>query len=158
MRQHSTPSLSGRSQDRGLTLVELMVGLAVMAVLVAVTVPSLSGIFNRMRLTGVANELASDLQFARTEAVRRRAAVVLQPAAGGYRITSAGLVLKDVGFARGLSFAESTVINFDQLRATSTPATLVLSNDAGTMRVQVNAMGRVALCSPAGALPGYTPC
>lgn len=145
-------------RERGFTLTELMIGLAVMAVLVSVTVPSLSGIFNRMRLTGVANELAADLQYARTEAVRRRAGVVLQPTSDGYRISSGTLELKAVTFANGLAFAESATIDFDQLRATSTPATLDLRNVAGTMRVRVNAMGRVALCAPGGTLPGYTAC
>ena len=133
-----------RAGARGFTLVELMVGLAVLAVLVSVTVPSLSGIFNRMRLTGVANELAFDLQYARSEAVRRRAGVLLQPTTDGYRITSGSVVLKDV--------------TFDQLRATSTPVTLDVRNDAGTMRVRVNALGRVALCAASGSLSGYSTC
>lgn len=148
----------GPMRERGFTLVELMVGMAVMAVLVSVTVPSLSGIFNRMRLTGVANELAADLQYARTEAVRRRAGVVLQPTSEGYRISSGTLELKEVTFASGLAFADSATVNFDQLRATSTPATLDLRNAAGTMRVRVNAMGRVALCAPSSQLPGYAAC
>lgn len=145
-------------RERGFTLTELMIGLAVLALLVSVTVPSLSGIFNRMRLTGVANELAADLQYARTEAVRRRAGVVLQPTANGYRINSGALELKSVTFASGLTFIDSATVNFDQLRATSTPATLDLRNVAGTMRVRVNAMGRVAMCAPGGDLPGYTAC
>lgn len=147
-----------RAGARGFTLVELMVGLAVLAVLVSVTVPSLSGIFNRMRLTGVANELAFDLQYARSEAVRRRAGVLLQPTSDGYRITSGSVVLKDVTFASGLIFAESSAVTFDQLRATSTPVTLDVRNDAGTMRVRVNALGRVALCAASGSLSGYSTC
>ena len=143
---------------RGFTLIELMVVLAVMAVLVSIAVPSLSGIFNRLRLTGVANELASDLQYARSEAVRRRAGVLLQPASDGYSISSGSVLIKSVTFTSGLNFTESTVITFDQLRATSTPATMDLRNAAGTMRVRVSAMGRVALCAPGGNLSGYTAC
>lgn len=150
---HNTPV-----RERGFTLIELMISLAVVAVLVSTAVPSMSGIFNRMRLTGVANELAADLQYARTEAVRRRAGVVLQPTTDGYRISSGTIELKAVTFASGLTFAESATINFDQLRATSTPATLDLRNIAGTMRVRINTMGRVSLCAPNGTLPGYTAC
>lgn len=150
---HNSPVREG-----GFTLIELMIGLAVMAILASMSVPAMSGIFNRMRLTGVANELAADLQYARTEAVRRRAGVVLQSTSDGYRISSGTLELKAVTFASGLTFAESATVDFDQLRATSTPATLDLRNIAGTMRVRINTVGRVSLCAPNGTLPGYTAC
>ena len=150
---HNSPVREG-----GFTLIELMIGLAVMAILASMSVPAMSGIFNRMRLTGVANELAANLQYARTEAVRRRAGVVLQSTSDGYRISSGTLELKAVTFASGLTFAESATVDFDQLRATSTPATLDLRNIAGTMRVRINTVGRVSLCAPNGTLPGYTAC
>jgi prepilin-type N-terminal cleavage/methylation domain len=67
----------------GFTLVELLVTVAVLAVVLALAVPSFQGVINRNRVTTAANELASALQLARVEAVRRNRAVVLCPSTDG---------------------------------------------------------------------------
>ena len=60
----------GRS--RGFTVVEMMVAVAVAGVLLTLAVPSFTGAIARARLEGAVNEFAIDLQYARTEAIRRR--------------------------------------------------------------------------------------
>lgn len=67
----------------GFTLVELMVVLAVLAVLLGVAVPSFQNIINRNRLTAVTNEIVAAIQLARVEAVRRNGRVVFCPTADG---------------------------------------------------------------------------
>lgn len=62
---------------RGFTLVELMVTVAVVAIMAAIAAPSFTSLINSNRLTGVANELVATLQGARTEAVRRNERVVV---------------------------------------------------------------------------------
>lgn len=63
--------------QRGFTLVELMVTLAVAAILVAAAIPGFQAMVNSNRLAGAANELVAGLQTARMEAIRRgRRAVV----------------------------------------------------------------------------------
>lgn len=77
-RQHGLAALmqpTGKSQ--GFTLVELMVTVAVLAILVAVAVPSFASISNRNRLSALANDVVSSLQTARMEALRRGQRVVL---------------------------------------------------------------------------------
>ena len=59
----------------GFTLVELMVTLAVAAILMALAVPSFTSVINGNRLTSTANELVSSLQLARSEALRRNTQV-----------------------------------------------------------------------------------
>lgn len=56
--------------QKGLTLVELMVTVAVLAIVLTIAVPSFSGIIAANRLTGPANEALSALHFARSEAIR----------------------------------------------------------------------------------------
>lgn len=56
---------------RGFTLVELMVTIAVAAILAAVAVPSLGELIRNNRLAAGSNELVTALQLARAEAVRR---------------------------------------------------------------------------------------
>jgi len=52
---------------RGLTLVELMVAVAILGVLVAIAIPSLSDLLERRRVVAVAQELAGILNYARSE-------------------------------------------------------------------------------------------
>jgi type IV fimbrial biogenesis protein FimT len=62
---------------RGLTLIELMVTIAVLAIVLAIGVPSLQGVVNGSRLSSAANELTSALHLARSEAIKRNRTVVL---------------------------------------------------------------------------------
>lgn len=62
---------------RGFTLVELMVTVAVLAILIAIATPSFTSVINNNRLAGHANEFVATLQLARMEAVRRNARAVV---------------------------------------------------------------------------------
>ena len=61
----------------GFTLIELVVTMAVLAILVTLATPSFTSIMNNNRLTSNANEMLTTLQSARMEAVRRNARVVI---------------------------------------------------------------------------------
>lgn len=61
----------GKSRQAGFTLIELMVTLAVMAIVLAIAVPSFASAFNTTRLSSAANEMVAALQTARMESVRR---------------------------------------------------------------------------------------
>src|SRR5690625_1849031 len=64
-------------RSAGFSLVELMITIAVLAVIIAISAPSFTGVFNNNRLTARANELVASLQSARSEALRRNAPVVV---------------------------------------------------------------------------------
>lgn len=59
----------------GFTLIELMVAVAVLAIVVALAAPSLRRYVEVQRLRAVNSQLVTDLQFARSEAVSRNARV-----------------------------------------------------------------------------------
>lgn len=65
------------SLESGVTLVELMITLAVLAVLLAVAVPSFATLIASSRLTTSTNELLSAMAQSRSEALRRGQRVVL---------------------------------------------------------------------------------
>lgn len=64
-------------RQQGLTLIELMVTLAVLAIIVGIAVPSFNTMIQNNRSLALGEELASALNYARTEAVKRGARVSL---------------------------------------------------------------------------------
>jgi type IV fimbrial biogenesis protein FimT len=64
-----------RRPEGGFTVIELMVVIAVLAILLVVAAPSFMSTLAKRRLEGAAAELATDIQYARSEAVQRNAAV-----------------------------------------------------------------------------------
>ncbi|MFP5344533.1 MAG: GspH/FimT family pseudopilin, partial [Gammaproteobacteria bacterium] len=62
---------------KGFTLVELMVSVAVLAILLAIGIPAFQSTLDKRRLTGAAEQLYADLQFARSEAIRQNKRVTV---------------------------------------------------------------------------------
>ena len=71
--------LSIRTRSRGFTLLELMITIIIAAILVAIAVPGFQGFIKRNAVTSTANSLLADLQYARGEAVSRRAVTIVCP-------------------------------------------------------------------------------
>jgi prepilin-type N-terminal cleavage/methylation domain-containing protein len=57
-------------RQAGVTLIELLVALVVLAVFVTIGIPSFNSIFEKKRLSGAAQALYADLQFARAQAIK----------------------------------------------------------------------------------------
>ena len=68
-----------QKQSAGFTLVELMVTIVVVAIVLAVGIPSIAQMKRSSELTTVTNELVTALNMARSEAVRRGADVQVGP-------------------------------------------------------------------------------
>lgn len=68
-------------QDKqlGFTVVEMVIVTSITAILVAFAAPSFDGLIKGSALTGSSNQLLMGLQLARSEAVKRGAAVVVCP-------------------------------------------------------------------------------
>ena len=67
-----------RVTQRGVTLIEVMIVLSIVALLLAFGVPSFREFVARNRLDGAAQELMTSLQLARSEATRRGAQVAVR--------------------------------------------------------------------------------
>lgn len=146
----------------GFTLIELLVVLALAAVLASLVAPSFQEQIWRRRLEGVATDLSTDLQFARTQAVDDRAAVrVMTLSTTQYVVRNAANVdMKTVNLPGGITATNGVTVTYDQLRGTSDVQQVTVSSTrtAAQLQVNTNIMGRVSICSPNGSLKGYTAC
>ena len=62
-------------QHKGFTLIELVVTIAILAILLVIAIPSFKALIINNRITTQANEFVSDVTYARAEAVRRNTRV-----------------------------------------------------------------------------------
>lgn len=154
---------------RGVTLLELMVVLAVLAVLVTLALPPTSTMVQRQRLAAAAEALASDLAEARFESARRSTVLHLESHGGptwcwsvaaspGCSCTAAGAAtgnasacqIKTVQAADhpGIQFLHPIQARLDPSGVT-TPASATLSTASGeSLRVDLTPMGRARICTP----------
>ena len=156
------------ARPRGFTLVEALVAVSVASVLLSTAAPSFMRSMARGRIEGQANELAVDLQYARSESVRRRALATVAVADGGgaytlsYQnpVTGQNVVLKTVAMPTTVSINATAPIVFDPLRGMANAVTLQLTSSQLTERLRIltNASGRLQLCSPDGAFRGFPTC
>ncbi|MBU6438541.1 MAG: GspH/FimT family pseudopilin, partial [Betaproteobacteria bacterium] len=74
---------------RGVTLIELMVVLALIAILLTIGVPSYQSFTTSNRMSGELNNLLGDLQYARAEAIKLGRPVVVCTSSDGATCTGA---------------------------------------------------------------------
>lgn len=68
---------------RGFTAIELMVTIAIMAILAALAAPSYTELIERWRVRNITEAMRSTLYLARSEAIRRGGSIVVAKKAGG---------------------------------------------------------------------------
>ena len=64
------------NRQSGVTLIELMIGVAIMALLIMLAAPSLSGLIQNRQIRTSAESVSSGLQLARAEAMKNNAQVM----------------------------------------------------------------------------------
>lgn len=173
--------------SRGLTLVESLVGMAMLAVLVGAAAPHLDDLVQARRLAALASLIETDLQHARSLAVARQATLrfEIRPGiAGGppcYVVHTgrkgecrceahappacppAATALRAVPLetpARLTLQASAASVVIEPVLGAVTPATSIELADAGGRRARlvVNAMGRVRPCAAGRPMSGWPPC
>jgi prepilin-type N-terminal cleavage/methylation domain-containing protein len=169
-------------RQAGVTLIELLVVLVVLAVFVALGIPSFNSVFDRHRVTGAAQALYGDLQYARAEAIKRNQKIYVKfddSAAWCYGIDDTSVAACSCGAGTGCTVngqqhivtserfpgvllnhnLASDTITFDPVRGTLSPnGTIELDGGANKeVDVVTSLLGRVRLCSDDG-YAGYKSC
>lgn len=172
-------------RQRGLTLVEACVALALASIAAGAVAPSFHGSMERRHIEGTAAQLRTDIQLARTLAVANNRNVRMSFESNGsascYVVhtgasgdcgcgverpeacvagTQSLRVARITASARTLLRSNVHSMLFEPTRGTVTPtATVSIEGQHGTaLHAIVNIMGRTRTCSPGGSLPGYRPC
>lgn len=162
---------------RGFTVIELMVTVAILAVLATLAAPSFTALTERWRVRQATEELQSTLYFARSEAIKRGGGVTLTAInsdwAQGWTVADgAGNALQSAGpqqrtaIALKVSSSAKTSITFDRWgMATLTGAATAVAldillkptgkndNDASAIRLCSSQGGRLEQKKGGGACP-----
>jgi type IV fimbrial biogenesis protein FimT len=163
-----------RAAARGLTLMELMVALAIVAVLASLAVPGYGAQMARVHLKSASERLAADLAEARYESARRGQTlhvnfepgpawcytVATTPSCACGSPQPCQLVRVVAGARRDVVLAQASDLRFEP-SATALPAAAhaeLRSSRGEALRVELTRLGRAKVCAPAGGAPGYAAC
>lgn len=141
-----------RTTQRGATLVELMMTLAVMGVLAGLSMPYLKDMLSNWRITSQTNELLSDLSIARGQAAALATTVTVCASSDGATCTGTWdqgrIVFTDAN-------ADAAISTGDQLLrytpAINSATSLVAANLATTGRIQFRPTGMATGATGTGA-------
>jgi type IV fimbrial biogenesis protein FimT len=94
-----------RSNSSGMTLIELLVGLTIAAILMALAAPSFVRLLKSNSMAGSVNTFMADVRYARSEAIRRGAPVIVcrsdDPESATPLCADGGSTTADKGWASG---------------------------------------------------------
>lgn len=158
----------------GFTTLELMIVIAIIAILAALALPSFKTTLEKQRITRAAEAVLADLRWARAEAIKRNRTVRATFTTGGswsYTINtvpalavSDGILPKTVN---GIDFPSTTLTTasfaggvayttFDPTRGTNpNNGTVTITSNNFSAEVKVSTLGRARIC---GSIGGYETC
>lgn len=161
--------LNTASRQRGLTIVELMIGLTITAVILAIGVPSFGVWVQNTRIRNAADAVMNGMNLARGEAVRRNTAVMFELATdSSWTVTVNGNLIQERPAADGSADitvtpnAGATQVTFNGVGAvianTDDSASITqvdiesdlasTTEGARPLRVVVSRAGSIRMCDP----------
>jgi type IV fimbrial biogenesis protein FimT len=147
-----TPFTAPQQRVKGFTLLELLVAIAVLAIVAAIAVPSFTEIVRQNRATNLTNSMVSALNLARSEAVKRGAQASVSALESGWetgwQVRAGGNELRRWPTENASVTPSATTITFNprgRLAATSgIQITVGVDTALRCVRVSLSGSARVA--------------
>jgi len=157
------------SKQRGVTLIELMIGVAIMAILLAIGLPGFNVWIQNTQIRTATESIQNGLQLARAEAVRRNEQVnfILGTGTSWTVSTVAGTAIQSRPSSEGsvnvivtVTPAGATTATFNALgRLTNTttaptqieldvPTTILAADVSRELRINISSGGQIRSCDP----------
>jgi len=162
--------------QHGITLTEVLIVIAIVGVLAGLAVPSYRDTLEKNRLKQVLESFKSDMQLARTRAIKRSENVIVSRITGNDGAWCYGLARKnpssktncdctdtdstpdcDIKYVSGSDFGPTDMYSgsanstFDFRRGTIGNNGVTFNTDNYAARVVFSQLGRVSICTPASA-------
>jgi type IV fimbrial biogenesis protein FimT len=132
-------------KENGFTLVELVIGLAIAAIILTVGIPSFNDLVRNNQMTTQANELIGALNLARSEAIKRGSSVSITAASGdsnwkdGWSVADGGETIRVYAAQKGehtlVSDGGDSTYSYD-------PQGFINNNDTISLCLDSGATGR----------------
>jgi len=161
-------------RPRGLTLLELMVALGIVALLMSLALPSFGSMLARHRLKSAAEHLSFDMAELRFMATQRGLplhmhfstgmnwcyALATTPGCDCQVVQSCQLKTVRAKDRPGVLLAEGQNLRFDAQPGAGghSGSAMLQGADGAQLRVALTPLGRPAVCAPGAAVPGYARC
>ena len=150
----------------GVTLIELMVGIALIAILAALAVPSFNEFRQRATLRGAVEQYSSALAEVRNEAIKQNIQMTVDFTAITANLPADVSVISAATMKDSAGTAGKVTINPRDGMLVSPPppsgnpdGNLVLGIGSYQLRFKVTLLGRSSVCAPSGhSVPGYKDC
>lgn len=169
-------------RQKGMTLIELLISISIIAIIVSLAAPSFSSLIVNQKIKGLGNEVTTDLYFSKMESAQSNQCITIEFSVTGYTIKKLAPYINpcSTSTATTITTLKTVVIDgnntidpssgstylavmFDPVRttATFTGVPINISNTSASSRllqISVSTLGRPKICSPSGSITGFSPC